>query len=153
MVLTSVPNTMLEFLLDKSIQAMLQSSNKLTTLDLKNYFRNTYNGIYIDQAMVSNFLNDNYKNYNLTYTDNGTYREYYINNIDTNSKYYFSQSDGMIDISSMHDNHLLNALIKKLNEKTNLSKSFIKSLLEELKNDDTELANLFTEYMSRDYDY
>lgn len=153
MVLTTIPTTMVEFLLDKSIQAMLQSSNKLTTLDVKNYFRNTYNGIYIDQAMVSNFMNDNYKNYNLTYNDNGTYREYYINDVNTDSKYYFSQSDGMIEISGMHDNHLLNALVKKLNERTNLSKSFIKSLLDELKNDDTELSNLFTEYINRNYDY
>mgnify|MGYP003618145490 CR=1 FL=1 len=152
MALTYVPVSMTNYLLDLCIQAMLKNSNELTTLELKEYFRNNYGNIYMDQSMVSNYLNENYTNYNLSFTDNGTYREYYINTKLNDKRYYISESKGLVKISDMHSNHLINALVKEINVRTNLSKSFIKNLLLELKENESELAALFNEFLERDDD-
>lgn len=154
--LVQMPQSMVDFLLDKTVQAMLDNTSQFTTLDVKNYFRNKYSNLYMTQDMVSNFMNNNYKNYNLEFTTNGQYRTYYISepafqldNEDDNEDYYTSSSKGAILIKGMHYAHLLNALVKEFSLNTGITKPFLKSFFENLKTDNEELFNLLKEYTKR----
>lgn len=63
-----------------SAEAFLTTSGKVTTLDIKNHIRNAFPHISVTQAEVSACMDTIYSNNEiarLTYTDNGTYREYY----------------------------------------------------------------------------
>lgn len=146
MALTSIPQTFMNCLLDICVNKLLERDNSVTTLDLKNEFRSNYKGLYIDQKIVSDYLNDTYNKYNLSFTDNGTYRTYYLNN---DSEYYESATKGRVKISDMHTKHLHNALVKQTSEFTNLSKDTCRQLINELLFTDSTLHNLFTEYQER----
>jgi hypothetical protein len=146
--LVKIPQTMLEYLLDINLNKILKDNDTVTTLELKELFRKNYNGIYIDQAMVSNFLNDNYTNYDLHYVDNGIYRIYTKNNVIDN-EYYMSATKGRLKIADMNFQHLENALVKLMKEQTGLSKSDCRNILEMLLEKDSDINNLFNEYISR----
>lgn len=148
MALATLPASMTEYLLDITIRHLLETSDSITTLDIKNEFRNQYKNVYIDQATVSTYMADSYKNYALDYNDNGTFRTYYKANDDTN--YYNSNSKGRVKISDMQYNHLENALVKSISDYTNLSKSTCKDLVRELVYGESVLHNLFEEYYTRD---
>lgn len=148
MALTTIPTTFMNCLLDICVNTLLERDNSVTTLDLKNEFRNNYKNIYIDQKIVSGYLNSNYTRLNLSYTDNGSYRTYFVYNND--SEYYNSETKGKVKIADMHTKHLLNALVKQMSEFTNLSKDTCRQLINELLFNNSTLGNLFREYQERD---
>jgi hypothetical protein len=137
--LMQVSREMLNQFIDNCIKDYLENSDSLTTLDLKNYFRRAFRNIEITQSDVSEYMNENYQTYNLEYTDNGTYRTYYLSDEPT----YTSKSLGTIRISALQHNHLLRIIAKEFN---NLKKDEIYDVLHEA---DGLLFNLLKEYISR----
>jgi len=144
--LITIPSVMAESLLDLVIVSMLSNKNSITTLDVKNEFRATHPNILMNQSTVSNYLADNYENYNLTFSDNGTYRTY--------SKlpkvpYYKSETKGLIKICDMQYNHLENALIKEMSIEFDINKYKAKEIIDSLFQPNTLIFNLFKEYACR----
>lgn len=146
--LMKLPQSMMDFMLDATLTRVLTTTDTITSLDLKETFRKKHTGLYVDQNMVSAWLQANYTKYDLDVTDNGLYRIYTKNSVIDN-EYYISATKGRLKIHDMNFQHLENALVKLMKEETGLSKSDCRSILNMLLEKDTDINNLFNEYNSR----
>lgn len=146
--LIRIPQEMLESLLQITVKGLLINHNTLTTLDIKNEFRNNYKNIYIDQNQVSNYMMNNFTSFNLGFTDNGKYRTYFkMTNVAKTQDYYNSMTKGLMLISDMHITHLKNAIVKEINELTGYNKENIKDILSIFEN--KECTSLLKEFINR----
>ncbi|HMT01733.1 MAG TPA: hypothetical protein PKD00_00245 [Burkholderiales bacterium] len=137
--LVNLDKAVLDSFIDICLKNYLTVKDSFTTLDFKNYFRENNRFINISQDNISQFLMRNHKNYDLFFTDNGTYRTYYVQK----EPLYFSKSKGTIKISSMESTHLMRAIAKEV---SNTDKS---DLFLMLKSRDLPLFELLKEYISR----